>query len=157
MIMLLVVLEMFCSTARISVDAASRGVVNERIRGAIPKSIGHVDNVGVGEVNGDVAVCVSGKVVLEVNGRSVEMNGMLIVEGGGGGAPARTGVKMVSQSGVRNGREEMLAGLFLREDFGTGSVQSVVAVGVVDVPVRVDEMFDRIGVDARKGVADGGF
>ena len=49
---------------------------------------------------------------------------------------------------------EMLSGVLVREDAGSGLVQPFVAAGVVKMPVSVDELFDGVRVDAREGLRD---
>lgn len=43
---------------------------------------------------------------------------------------------------------KMLARVPMRQDAGAGLVQPLVATGVIEVPVRVDQLLDGIGIDA---------
>jgi hypothetical protein len=44
----------------------------------------------------------------------------------------------------------MLARVLLRHDAGSGFVQPLVAAGVIEVPVSVDQLLDRVHIDARQ-------
>src|SRR6202166_4739857 len=48
----------------------------------------------------------------------------------------------------------MLARILLGDDLGAGRMQPFVAVGMIEVPVRVDEMRDRIGAEISKRLGD---
>ena len=48
----------------------------------------------------------------------------------------------------------MLARVLVGEDAGSGLMDPLVAAGVVEVPVGVDELFDGISVDACEGLFD---
>ena len=52
------------------------------------------------------------------------------------------------------GRGKMFACVFVSEDAGSGFVDPLVATGVVEVPVGVDQLPDGIGVDACDGLFD---
>jgi hypothetical protein len=62
-----------------AVDAAAGRIVDEGIV-AVPECVGDVENIGVGEMDGDVAVCVSGWLVFERDGCAIEVNGLLRLE-----------------------------------------------------------------------------
>ena len=48
----------------------------------------------------------------------------------------------------------MFARVFVREDTGSRFMEALVAAGVVEMPVSVDQEFDRIHVDACEGFRD---
>jgi hypothetical protein len=48
----------------------------------------------------------------------------------------------------------MFTRVLVRQDTGSGFMDPLVAAGVVEMPVGVDQLFDRICVDARKGFRD---
>jgi len=50
----------------------------------------------------------------------------------------------------------VFAGIFVGGDFGPDGMQPFVAVGVIEMPVRVDQMPDRLGTDAIQGPGDSG-
>ena len=49
---------------------------------------------------------------------------------------------------------KMLAGVLLRDDLCAGRMQPVVAVGMIEMPVGVDQMRDRIGAELRQCLGD---
>ena len=48
----------------------------------------------------------------------------------------------------------MLSGVLVRQDRGPELVQPFVAVGVVEMPVRVDQVGDGLGAEGRQGGRD---
>ena len=48
----------------------------------------------------------------------------------------------------------MFAGVLLGDDLRPGGVQPFVAIGMIEVPVRVDEMGDGIGAESGKSFSD---
>src|SRR6516162_1065524 len=104
-----------------------------------------MENVGVCEKNRDVAVGVGGSVVLQGNRCPIELHGPLSFKDllrDCSRGPGRKG-KVPAYNPRRCG--EMLSCVGLSEDGCTSRVQPFVAVGVVEVPVRVDEVPDGIG------------
>ena len=77
------------------------------------------------------------------------------MEDGGGNRTRRRdreGVLPVAFDARRLGK--MFARVLMRQDAGSGFMDPLVAAGVVEVPVRVDQLFDGIRVDAREGLRD---
>ena len=58
---------------------AAGGIVDEGVV-AVPECVGHVDNIGIREMDVDVAVGVGGGVVFESDCRAVETHGLLRLE-----------------------------------------------------------------------------
>src|SRR5260370_779826 len=121
---------------------------------AIPEGVSEVEDIVLCRKNGDVAVGVCGSVGLEGDSRAVELHSPLIVEdfrrncSGGRGREGE-----VPALNSRRSRE-VLSRVRVRENNCTGRVQPFVAIGVVKVPMRVDEVLDRIGADGCKRVGD---
>ena len=113
-----------------------------------------MNDVRVGEVHIDVAVRVSGRVVFERDLLAVKVEGALCGENI---ARDRTGGR--SQKGkipTLNScvHKKMLASVLMGENRCTCRMQPFIAIGVVEVPVRVDKVRDRIGANARKSVGN---
>src|SRR5215831_4947715 len=127
-----------------AVDAAARRIIDEGIV-AVPERVTDVENIGVRKVNGDIAVGVGGGVVLEGNRRPIELHSPLIIKDfcrncswwrwREGEVPA------LHSSGVG----EALSCVRVSENECTLGVQPFVAIGVVKVPVGVDQLLDRVG------------
>jgi hypothetical protein len=106
-----------------------------------------VENIGRCKMNEDVAVGVGGSVVLEGNSRPVELHSPLIFKNfrrNRSGGQGREGEIPTLNS--RRGRE-VLSRVRVSENNCARRVQPFVAIGVVKVPMRVDEVLDRIGAD----------
>ena len=106
-----------------------------------------MENIGLCKMNGDIAVSVGGGVVLEGNSRPIELHSPLIFKnfrGNCSGGRGREGEVPTLNS--RRGRE-MLSRVRVSENNCARGVQLFVAIGVVKVPMRVDEVLDRIGAD----------
>src|SRR5260370_35297716 len=121
---------------------------------AIPEGVSDVENIGLCKKNGDVAVGVCGSVVLEGDSRAVELHSPLIFEdfrrNCSGGRGREGEVPALNSRRIR----EVLSRVRVRENNCTRRVQPFVAIGVVKVPMRVDDALDRIGADGRKRVGD---
>lgn len=128
-------------------DFAAGAPVDVRID-AIEKSVTHLDDVGFLKMNEDVRVRVRGGKVFEHEGFAV---GFELASGG---------ESLLGQS-LGRGRREMqapdlqvmrlghaLLGVFMRKNSSTGSVQRSVVVGVVKMPVRVNDEFQGRIADA---------
>ena len=140
--------------ADLAVDAASGAVVDEGVV-AVPEGVSGVENVGLGEIHGDVGVGVGGLVVLQLECGVVGVESMFVFEDGGGDCAGGRGRKSVLPVAFdARGFGEMDAGILVGEDAGSGLVDPLVAAGVVEVPVSVDELFDGIGVDAGESLFD---
>ena len=136
-----------------AVNVASGGVVDEGIDAVEPGVTG-VDDVGVGEVDGDVGVGVGGVEVGEVEGFAVGGDGFVLVEDDGGESAGGCRGEVGVEGGDLLGGAEALAGVFVGDDGGAGGVEPLVAVGVVEVPVGVDEVLDGVVGDGGEGLGD---
>ncbi len=136
-----------------AVDIAAGGVVDEGI-GAVEPGVAGMEDVGIGEMDGDVGVGVGGVVMLEVEGFAVGLEGVLVGEEDGGQGVGREGWEggIEEDDGLRSAKAE--AGLLVGDDGGAGGVNPGIAVGVVVVPVGVDEALDGVGADGEEGLGD---
>jgi hypothetical protein len=111
-----------------------------------------VENIGLRKKNGDVAVGVCRSVVFEGNRRPVELYSPLVRKNfrrncsGGRGREGK-----VPTLNSRRSRE-VFSCVRVSENNCTRRVQPFVAIGVVKMPMRVDEVLDRIGADWCKRV-----
>jgi hypothetical protein len=145
----------FCGSD-LAVDAASGPVVDEGVV-AVPESVSGVENVGLKEVHGDIRVGVGRLIVFEHESGVVGVESVFVLEDGGRNCSRRCGWEGVLPVAFdARGFGEMDAGVLVGEDAGSGLMEPLVAAGVVEVPVSVDELFDGIGVDAGEGFFDVG-
>src|SRR5260370_42124177 len=101
-------------------------------------------------MNGDVAVSVGGRVVFEGNSRPIELHNPLIFKDfrrNCSGGRGRKG-EVPALDSRRGGK--MLSCVLVSKNGCTSGVQPFVAVGMVEVPVSVDEVLDRIGANRCK-------
>ena len=103
-----------------------------------------MQNIGFDKMDGDVAVGVSGTVVLQLESRAVDRQRLVVREDlGRHGARGQRRKIEVPVLDALHGRK-MFPGVFVSQDGRTFAVDPFVAVGVVEVPMRVDEVPDRI-------------
>src|SRR5260370_28314898 len=85
----------------------------------------------------------------------VGMESVFVFEDGGGNRTRRRGWESVPKVAFdARGLGKMLARVLVGKDAGSGLMDPLVAPGVVEVPVGVDQLLDRIGVDACDGLFD---
>src|SRR5215831_8545720 len=107
-------------------------------------------NICASEVDVDVAVGVSGCIVFERDLLSVEsecaLAGKDITWNCAGGRRRKCEVPALYTRVLR----KVLAGVLMGKDRRAGRVQPFVPVRVIEVPMRVEEVFDGIGANACK-------
>ncbi len=133
-----------------AVDVASAGVVDEGIK-AVAKGIAAVEDVGLGEVDGEVGVGVGWLIVGELEGVGLVGEGSVAVEEDGGKRADGSGRNDGLIGDDVLGSAHAVAGVLVGPDGGAGGVHPFVAVGVVEVPVGVDQDLNRVGVDGGEG------
>ncbi|MGY4450944.1 hypothetical protein ACVWZR_005604 [Bradyrhizobium sp. i1.3.1] len=137
---------MASEAAIIPVDAAAGRVVDERID-AVPEGIADMNDVGFCKSDGDVAIGMRGPVIFQVDRASIEPE--LVVAGKdftGDSARAERKEIVVPVLYALN-FEEVLSRVLLRDDPGASGMEPFVAIGVIEMPVGVDEMGDGIGAE----------
>ena len=107
-----------------------------------------MNDVGLREGDGDVAVGMRGLVAFQLQRGTVERQRLVRRDDLGRNRRfrRRREVEVPILDPLR--REEVLAGVFMGEDGRTLRVQPLIAVGMIEVPMRVDQMLDRIGAEA---------
>src|SRR5438128_2129964 len=136
-----------------SVNTAAGRVIDEGIV-TIPPCVTRVEDVGIGEVHGYVAVGVSRRVVLKSNGSAIQLHRLLFPKHCRGNGSCRCGWKGEVQALDSCCGREMLARVLVGENDCARGVQPFVTVGVVKVPVGVDEVCNRVGTNPGESVGD---
>ena len=139
--------------ANLAIDAASGRVVDKRIV-AIPEGVSGVQNISLGKVYGDVRIGMSGAVVLEGESGAVGVNRVLVLENSCRDRSSGRGRKSVNPAFNARVHGKTLARILVRQNACSRLVQPLVAAGVIEVPVRVDELFDGIRIDAGESRRD---
>ena len=111
-------------------------------------------NVAIGEVYRYVAIRVSGRVVVQDHRCFIEAERSVACEYLGGNRASGRRWKSEVPACYARARGEMFARVLMGENRGARSMQPFIAVGVVEVPMRVDEMLDRVGANASQGLGD---
>src|SRR5580692_12080171 len=93
----------------------------------------------------------SGGVVLEGEGRPVGVNRVLVLKSSCGDRSGGRGRKSVNPAFDARVHGKALARILVRQNACAGLVHPLVAAGVIEVPVRVDELLDGIRVNAGEG------
>jgi hypothetical protein len=106
-----------------------------------------VENIGVCKVNGDIAVGVGGGVVLEGSTRPLELHSPLIIKDFSRNCSGWRGRKGEVPALHSRRVGEVLSCVGVSENGCTRGVQPFVAIGVVKVPMRVDQVLDWVGAD----------
>jgi len=106
-----------------------------------------VQNIGFCKMNGDVAVGVGRGVVLEDNSHPIELHNPLVFKNFRRNCSGWRGRKGELPA-LRSRRVgEVLACVRVRKNGCPRGVHPFVAIGVVKVPMRVDQVLDWVGTD----------
>src|SRR5579864_1181255 len=89
-------------------------------------------------------------VVLEGEGRTVEANSVLVLKNSCGDGSGGRGRKRVNPAFHARVHRKTFAGILVSQNACARLVQPIVAAGVIEVPVRVDELLDGVRIDAGK-------
>jgi hypothetical protein len=103
-----------------------------------------VKYVCIGESHGNVAVGVCRPVILQRERRPVDFDGPVGREDVGRNGACRRCRKIEVPVFHPLRPRQMIAGIFVRKDRGAFTMQPLITVGVVKVPMRVDQKLDRI-------------
>src|SRR3984885_7561256 len=95
------------------------------------------------------------QVVFQHESGFVDVQSVFVFEDGGRNRTRRRGWESeLKVSSDERGLGKMFARVFVRQDTGSGFMDPLVATGMVEMPVGVDQLFDRIRVDARESFRD---
>src|SRR5262252_7529918 len=106
-----------------------------------------MENIGVCKVNRDVAIGMSGPVILQGDTRSIELQSPLFIEDVCGNCRSWRGRKGEVPAIHSSCGGKAFFRIRVSEDRCTGRVQPLVTISVIEVPVCIDELFDGIGAD----------
>src|SRR5262249_29373008 len=120
----------------------------------VPERVSDMNNIPASEVDVDVAVGMSGCIVFERDLLSVEFEGALAGKGITGNCAGGRRRKCEVPALYTRVLRKVLAGVLMGKDRCAGRVQPFIPVRVVEVPVRVDEVFDGVGANARRSVGN---
>jgi hypothetical protein len=134
------------SCTNLTIDAASGRVVDKRIL-AIPERVSGVQNISLGKVYGNVRIGMSWGVVLEDEGRIVEVNRVLVLKNSRGDGSGGRGRKCVNPAFHARVHRKTFTGILVSQNACARLVHPIVAAGVIEVPVRVDELLDGVRTD----------
>ncbi|MEJ0016946.1 MAG: hypothetical protein WDN25_10320 [Acetobacteraceae bacterium] len=133
--------------------AATRRVVDEGIN-AVPERIAGVQHVGAREHHADVAVGVRRLIAGKHHIHAVHPHRATAVQHVRRDRGRWRGGKIVVPVLDALRRGQVPPGIGVRNDRGAERVDPGIAVGVVEVPVRVDQPRDRIGAEFRQRALD---
>src|SRR5215471_20700759 len=105
-------------------------------------------------MNRDVAVGVGGSVVLEGNCRPIELQSPLVIKNFCRNCPGWGGVESEVPALHSRGGGQMFPRVRVGKNGRPNRVQPFVAVGMVKVPMRVDEVLDGLGTNPGESVSD---
>ena len=136
-------------------DIAAGGVIDERVM-TIPPSVAGVKDLSLNKIGRYVAVSVAGPVVGERDSGTIKVQGFFLIEDlVGNRACGRRREGEVPAFHAR-GRGKVFSGVLMREDRRALRMHPFVAVGVIEMPVCVDEVVDRARIYLSQSVSDPG-
>lgn len=129
-----------------AVDVASARIVDEGIE-AVPEGVTTVKDVCFAEVDGEIGVGVGWLIVSECQSVVLIGEGSIAVEEDSGKSANRSGRNDGFVGNNVLSSAHAVAGVLVGPDRGAGRVDPVVAVGVVEVPVGIDEDLNGVAID----------
>ena len=113
-----------------------------------------MEDVGLGDRHRYVAIGMRRTVIFEVERRPIEVQGLLRREGFARNGRQRRRRKVEIPVLDSLGDQQMLVGVLVGDDGRPFRIQPLVAVCVIEVPMRVDQVLDRIAAEAIGGFQD---
>src|SRR5215510_12275227 len=113
-----------------------------------------MENIGVCKVNRNIAVGVGRSVVLKRDTRPIQLQSPLIIKNFGRNCAGWRRRKCKVPTFDSCGGGEVFACVHVSEDGCASRVQPFVAVGMVKVPMRVDEVLDGLGTNPGESVGN---
>ena len=136
-----------------AVDASSGRTVNKGIH-AVPPRVPDVMDIGFDEPNRNIRVGVCRIVGAELHRGAVEVKRSAFVEYIGWERARRRRRERECPVFHTSRRGQVLARIFVREDRSASGMQPLVAVGVIEMPMRIDQMSDRICAELGERLGD---
>src|SRR5437773_2928484 len=122
----------------------------------VPPGVAGVKDLSLNKIGRYVTVSVAGPVVGERDSGTIKVQRFFLVEDFGGNcACGRWREGKVPTFHTRS-RGKVFPRLLMREDCRALRMHPLIAVGVIEMPVRIDEMFDRARVHFSQSVGDPG-
>src|SRR6266496_6168364 len=122
----------------------------------VPPGVAGVKDLSLSEIGRYVAVSVAGPVVGERDSGAIKVQVFFLIEDvGGNRARGRRRKGKVPTLHAR-GRGKVFSSVLMREDGRAVGMHPLIAVGVIEMPVRVDEMVDRPRIHPGQSVGDPG-
>ena len=131
-----------------ALDIAAGGVIDERIV-AVPPGVAAVKDLSLNKIGRYVAVSVARPVVREHDSSTIKVQRLFVIEDFGGnrvcGRRRKGEVPIFHPRGCR----EVFSSILMREDCRAVRMHPLIAVGVIEMPVGIDEMFNRAWIHFR--------
>jgi hypothetical protein len=106
-----------------------------------------MEDVGFGKGDGDIAVGMGRAVIFERDRRTVELQLALVGDDFARNCTARRGQEIIIPVLDALDFRQMSFRVLMGDDPGAGRVQPFVAVGVIEMPVGVDQVRDRLAAE----------
>src|SRR6266403_660324 len=127
-----------------SIEASASRIVDEWIV-SVPPSVAGVEDISFNKTSRDIAIGVTRTVIFERNGSAIEAERLVGVEYVSRNRAYRRWRKSEVPIFYSRAGGKVFPGIFVSGNSRARGVHPLVAVGVIEVPMRVDQMFDRIG------------
>src|SRR5882724_11623109 len=121
---------------------------------AVPPGIGHMEDVSIREFDRNVRIRVGWRIVFERERRAIEMERFLASEQLCRQGTGRRGWKGKIPAFNSCGRGKMFPCVLVRGDFSAHGMKPLVAVRVIEMPVRIDQMLDRVRAETGERFGD---
>ncbi len=135
------------------VDAAASRVVDEWID-TIPERVSHMDDVCFSESHRDIAVGMCRTVVPEPYRRPIKLQAVLAGEHFAGNAAWRLGEEIVVPILHALDLGKIFSRILLCDDLRARCIEPSIAIGVIEVPMSVDQVSDRTRSEIRESFAE---
>ena len=134
-------------------DAAAGRIVDEGID-AVPEGVTGMENIGLREGDEDVTVGMGGSIIPQLERGAIERQRPVVGHHLGRNCGNRRWRKIEIPVIDPLRRHQVLARVFMREDCRAFAVEPFVSVGMIEVPMGIDQMLDRVGAEAVGGFQD---
>src|SRR5215813_258024 len=128
------------------VKASTSRIIDEWVV-SVPPGVAGMKDISFSEISRDVAIGMSWAAIFERDSSAVEMKRFVGVEHFSRNRPRRPWRE--SEVPIFNSRAggKMSLGVFVSGNSRTRGMHPLVAVSVIEMPMRVDQMLDRIGIE----------
>src|SRR4029077_13750899 len=130
-----------------SIEASASRIIDEWVV-SVPPSVAGVEDISLNKINRDIAIGVTRTVIFERNGSAIEVKRLVGVEHLSRNRACRRWRKNEVPIFYSRAGGKVFPGIFVSGNSRARGVHPLIAVGVIEVPMRVDQMFYRIGTKA---------